>query len=157
MSPIDLHVIHRGVNYDLSLLPDDTLAVLYAHLETLTAVPASRQKLLYKGKKPAHTSTTTVKDAGLSHGMKVTMLGSTDQELGTMIKVENEQRRIEQIMQDRASKGTVKARLDPATTSQPIPRLTALLRCALQAWLNSTRTPFTSWNLSHIFPTLPLL
>ncbi|KAI0255960.1 WLM-domain-containing protein [Lactifluus subvellereus] len=110
MSPIELHVVHRGVNYDLPLLPDDTLAILHAHLETLTAVPASRQKLLYKGKKPTHTSVTTVGDAGLSHGMKVTMLGSTDEELGTMVKVENEQRRREQIMQDRASKSKVKVR-----------------------------------------------
>jgi hypothetical protein len=117
MSLIDLHVVHRGVNYDLSLLPDDTLAVLYAHLETLTAVPTARQKLLYKGNKSAHTPATTIKDAGLSHGMKVTMLGSTDRELGAMIEVENEQRRIEQIKQDRASKGTVKARLHTATAS----------------------------------------
>jgi Ubiquitin family len=115
MSPLILHVAHRGVNYDLSLSPDDTLDVLYTHLESLTAVPVSRQKLLYKGKKPSHTSTSTLKDAGLSHGIKVTMLGSTDQELGTMIKAENEQRRIEQVMQDRASKGTVKARRRLAT------------------------------------------
>jgi hypothetical protein len=155
MSPIELHVVHRSVNYDLSLLPDDTLAILYAHLESLTAVPASRQKLLYKGKKPTHTSTTTIRDAGLSHGMKVTMLGSTDEELGSMIKVENEQRHREQIMQDRASKGRVKARLHPVTALQPVPKLITLLRCALQAWRNSTRSFFTNWNLSHICPALP--
>jgi len=157
MSPIDLHVVHRGVNYDLSLLPDDTLAILYAHLETLTAVPASRQRLLYKGKKPTHTSATTVRDAGLSTGVKVTMLGSTDEELGTMIKVENEQRRREQIIQDRASKGKVKARLFPATTSQLALRPITLLRCALQARRNPTRSSFTNWSLSHICPTLPQL
>ena len=110
MSPIDLHVIHRGVSYDLSLLLDDPLSVLHTHLESLTAVPPPRQKLLYKGKKLTHTPATTVRDAGLTNGIKVTMLGSTDQELGSMVKVENEQRRREQIMRDRASKGTVKAR-----------------------------------------------
>lgn len=117
MSSIDLHVIHRGVSYDLSLLLDDTLFVLHAHLESLTAVPPARQKLLYKGKKPTHTPATTIRDAGLTNGIKVTMLGSTDQELGSMVKVENEQRRREQIMQDRASKGTVKARPRPIVIS----------------------------------------
>ncbi|KAI0272552.1 WLM domain-containing protein [Gloeopeniophorella convolvens] len=110
MSSIDLHVTYRGANYDLSLLPDDTLEVLHARIEELTSVPAPRQKLLYKGKKPAHTSATRIQDAGLSHGNKITLLGATDQELGNMHKVENEQRRREQIMRDRASKGTIKVR-----------------------------------------------
>jgi hypothetical protein len=110
MSSIDLHLIHRALTYDLSLRLDDTLSVLHAHLESLTAVPSARQKLLYKGKKATHTPATTIRDAGLTNGIKVTMLGSTDQELGSMVKVENEQRRREQIMQDRASKRTVKAR-----------------------------------------------
>jgi len=48
---IDIHVLHRGIGYDLSLLPDDTLAILGTRLETLTAIPAARQKFLYKGKK----------------------------------------------------------------------------------------------------------
>jgi len=113
MSSIDLHVIHRGVSYDLSLLLDDTLSVLHAHLESLTAVPPARQKLLYKGKKPTHTPAATIRDAGLTNGIKVTMLGSTDQELASMMKVENEQRYREQIMRDRASKGTVKVRPRP--------------------------------------------
>jgi hypothetical protein len=107
---IDIHVLHRGIGYDLSLLPDDTLAILGTRLETLTAIPATRQKLLYKGKKASHTAATTIKDAGLTHGLKVTMLGSMDQELSSMLKMENGQRRREQIMQDRASKGTVKVR-----------------------------------------------
>jgi len=38
------------------------------------------------------------------------MLGSMDQELSSMLKMEDEQRRREQIMQDRASKGTIKVR-----------------------------------------------
>jgi len=108
---IDLHVLHRGTGYDLSLLPDDTLAILGTRLESLTAIPAARQKLLYKGRKASHTPATTIKDAGLTHGLKLTMLGSMDQELSSMLKMENEQRRREQIMQDRATKGPIKVRL----------------------------------------------
>jgi hypothetical protein len=107
---IDIHILHRGIGYNLSLLPDDTLAILGTRLEALTAIPVVRQKLLYKGKKPSHTPATTIKDAGLTPGLKVTMLGSMDQELSSMMKIENEQRRREQIMQDRASKGTIKVR-----------------------------------------------
>ncbi|KAI9458185.1 hypothetical protein BJY52DRAFT_1108120, partial [Lactarius psammicola] len=85
----------------------DTI-LLHAHLQYLTAIPASRQRLLYKGKKLSHTPTTATRDAGLSYGVKVIMLGSTDQELGAMAKVENDQSRREQIMQERKSKGTVR-------------------------------------------------
>lgn len=118
---IDIHVLHRGISYDLSLLPDDTLAILGTRLETLTAIPAARQKLLYKGKKASHASpATTIRDAGLTHGLKVTMLGSMDQELSSMLKMENEQRRREQIMQDRATKGTIKVR-SVGTATKPNP------------------------------------
>ncbi|KAH9967177.1 WLM-domain-containing protein [Russula dissimulans] len=110
MSSIYLRALHRGVSYNISLLPDDTLSVLHAHLESLTSVPAARQKLLYKGKRPTHTHETTIQDAGLTNGIKITMLGSTDQELGNMVKVENEQKRRAHVMQERASKGTVKMR-----------------------------------------------
>jgi len=111
MSSIDLHVLHRGVSYSIPLHPDDTLSVLHARLESLTAVPAARQKLLYKGKIPTHTYETIIKDTSLTKaGIKITMLGSTDQELGSMAKVENEQKRRERVIQERASKGTVKVR-----------------------------------------------
>ena len=71
-----------------------------------------------------------------------------------MIKVENEQRRLEQIMRDRTSKGTVKARSLPIVTSWPEPTLTALLRCAPLAWRSPIHTSSTDWNLSHIYLTL---
>ncbi|KAI0285767.1 WLM-domain-containing protein [Russula aff. rugulosa BPL654] len=84
---MSIDILHRGIGYNLSLLPDDTLAIL-----------------------ASHTPATLIKDAGLTPGLKVTMLGSMDQELSSMMKMENEQRRREQIMQDRASKGTIKVR-----------------------------------------------
>ncbi|KAN0121315.1 hypothetical protein V8E52_003903 [Russula decolorans] len=43
-----------------------------------------------------------------------------DQELSSMLKVENEQRRREQIMQDRASKGAIKVR-SIRTATKPNP------------------------------------
>ena len=128
---IDIHVLHRGIGYDLSLFPDDTLAILGTRLETLTAIPAARQKLLYKGKKASHTPSVTIKDAGLTHGLKVTMLGSMDQELSSMLKMENEQRRREQILQDRASKGTIKVR--SLFNCQELLMFVIVLRCARQA------------------------
>lgn len=40
---IDIHdVLHRGIGYDLSLLPDDTLAILGTRLETLTTFSVAR-------------------------------------------------------------------------------------------------------------------
>jgi hypothetical protein len=137
---IDIHVLHRGIGYDISLLPDDTLAILGTRLESLTTIPAARQKLLYKGKKASHTPATTIKDAGLTHGLKVTMLGSMDQELSSMLKMENEQRRKEPIMQDRASKGTIKVRSQFYCQELLMfaAKLTAVLRCARQARLRNS-------------------
>ncbi|ETW78704.1 glycoside hydrolase family 35 protein [Heterobasidion irregulare TC 32-1] len=91
-------------------LSDETLAVLQTRLEELTSVPPPQQKLLYKGKKPSHEESTTLQDAGFKDGMKVQLLGATAEELGGMRKVEDEQRRRENIMRERAVKGTVKVR-----------------------------------------------
>ena len=95
----------------LSLLPDETLAVLQTRLEELTSVPPPQQKLLYKGKKSSHGESTTLQDAGFKDRMKVQLLGATAEELGGMRKAEDEQRRRGSIMRERAAKGTVKVRL----------------------------------------------
>ena len=111
VKPIYFQVSHRGNIHPLSLLPDETLAVLQTRLEELTSVPPPQQKLLYKGKKPSHGESTTLQDAGFKDAMKVQLLGATAEELGGMRKAEDEQRRRENIMRERAVKGTVKVRL----------------------------------------------
>ncbi|KAI0057413.1 WLM-domain-containing protein [Artomyces pyxidatus] len=105
-----LSVSHRGAAYSLSLLPEATLALLHARLEELTNVPAAHQKLLYKGRKASHTGETTLREAGLKDGAKVTLLGATDEEIGGMHKVEDELHRKEHIMREREKRGTVKVR-----------------------------------------------
>ncbi|KAI0318757.1 WLM domain-containing protein [Amylostereum chailletii] len=130
---VSLKISHLKQNYSLSLLPDDTLALLHSQLEELTSVPASNQKLLYKGKKSSHGMNTTIRDAGLKNGMKVTMLGHTPEEVGEMHKAEGEQRRIDQIKRERAARGTVRVSSTGSSASttysfrrlEPLPHLPA--------------------------------
>ncbi|KAH0583034.1 hypothetical protein H2248_010919 [Termitomyces sp. 'cryptogamus'] len=114
-SPLSFTVSHRGTLHALSLLPENTLAVLQARLEELTQVPASLQKLLHKGKNllgsdPDTWYQTTLAQAGFKNGLKIHMMGPTSQELTTMQSMENEQRRRERILRERALKPQVKLR-----------------------------------------------
>ncbi|KAG5340396.1 hypothetical protein C0989_001814 [Termitomyces sp. Mn162] len=112
-SPLSFTVSHRGTLHALSLLPENTLAVLQARLEELTQVPASLQKLLHKGKNllgsdPDTWYQTTLAQAGFKNGLKIHMMGPTSQELTTMQSMENEQRKRERILRERALKPQVK-------------------------------------------------
>ena len=107
LEPIELVVSHRGTQHRLSLLPTDTVALLQARLEELTSVPPSLQKLLFKGKKSNLHDSDTLAQAGLKHGTKVQMLGSTTEELGRTLAAENEHQRKERIMRERALKAPV--------------------------------------------------
>jgi hypothetical protein len=111
MSPINLLVRHLGIRYKVSLLQDDSFSTLFTRVESLTGVTTSHQTYVYKGKKLVHTSATTLKDTGLSDGAEMVMFGPKAQEFSAMVKAENEHKRREQIMRDRASRGTVKVRL----------------------------------------------
>lgn len=93
--------------YPLSLLPNSTLASLYAQLEELTGVPPSLQKLLYRGKKAAE-DTAVITEAGIRNGLKIQMLGSTQQEIGGLHAVESEQQRINRVLRERALKAPAK-------------------------------------------------
>lgn len=110
--PIDINIqiSHRGSNYPITLPSDATLVGLRSSIAELTNVPPTNQKLLYKGKKASHGDDTTLADAGFKDGFKLQMLGNTDEELGGLRKVEDEQKRVERIMQERQAKGTVKVR-----------------------------------------------
>ena len=109
-SQISLTVTHRGTAHALTLPPDSTLAALQARLEELTSVPPSLQKLLYKGKnsKATQNAEVTLAQAGFKDGMKVQMLGSTTQELGGLKAVEDQQRKRDQILRERALKAPTK-------------------------------------------------
>ncbi|KZT07234.1 WLM-domain-containing protein [Laetiporus sulphureus 93-53] len=119
-SPIEITVTHRGVAHRLSLLPDDTMTVLQARLEELTSVPPSLQKLLYKGKKANIKDDVTLTQAGLKNGMKVQMLGTTSEELGSLRAVEDERARKERIMRERAKKAPVKVRSTGSSSSSAL-------------------------------------
>lgn len=108
--PISFIVTLRGTQHPLSLLPDSTLASLYAQLEELTSVPPSLQKLLYKGKKTLGDDA-TIAQAGIKDGLKVQMLGSTPQEIGGLKATEDEQQRRNRILRERALKAPTKVRL----------------------------------------------
>lgn len=107
--PVLLHISHKGVNYDISLLSTETLEVLHDRIYEKTAVPPSFQKLLYKGKKVNTSEDTPVIEAGLQNGMKVMVLGSTEQEIGALKAAEAEEKRKADILKRRALKGPTKA------------------------------------------------
>ncbi|EPQ56232.1 WLM-domain-containing protein [Gloeophyllum trabeum ATCC 11539] len=113
---ISLTITYRGVTHPLSLLPDETVAMLQARLEELTSVPPSHQKLLLKGKKLADEKA-TVRDAGLKDGMKVQLLGPTAEEIGGLKKTEDEQHRRDRILRERASKPQAKVRSTASPSS----------------------------------------
>ncbi|EMD39332.1 hypothetical protein CERSUDRAFT_46810 [Gelatoporia subvermispora B] len=117
--PIEVTVSHRGTTHKLSLLPADTLAVLYARLEELTGVPPPLQKLLYKGKKPNVDPEGSLEAAGLKHGTKAQMLGTRPDELQDLQKVESEHQRRERILRERAARGPVKVRSTARPGSDP--------------------------------------
>ncbi|KAF9072086.1 WLM domain-containing protein [Rhodocollybia butyracea] len=108
---MNLTVSHRGQSYPLSLLPNDTLAVLQAKLEELTSTPPPLQKLLYKGKssKPQDDQI-SLTQAGLKDGMKIQLIGTTLQELDGIKTVESEVQKRERIMRERAAKAPSKLR-----------------------------------------------
>ncbi|TFY68846.1 hypothetical protein EVJ58_g763 [Rhodofomes roseus] len=115
MESIEIIVSHRGTQHHLSLLPDDTIALLQARLEELTSVPPSLQKLLFRGKKANLQDSDTLVHAGLKNGTKVQMLGSTTEELSRTLAADTEFQRKERILRERALKAPVKAR----STSSP--------------------------------------
>ncbi|KAF5379623.1 hypothetical protein D9757_009221 [Collybiopsis confluens] len=118
---INLTISHRGQAYSLSVLPNDTLALLQSKLEDLTSTPPSFQKLLYKGKSnKSLDDQITITEAGLKDGMKIQMLGTTPKELDGMKAVENEQQKRERIMRERARKGPTKLHSTGRATAEDL-------------------------------------
>ncbi|EGN97036.1 hypothetical protein SERLA73DRAFT_185329 [Serpula lacrymans var. lacrymans S7.3] len=109
-SDISIRVTFRGTSHTLSLSPESSLSSLQDHLEQLTSVPPSLQKLLYKGKKVQHQENASLAEVGLRDGIKVQMLGSTLDEIGGLKALEDEHHRKDRILRERALKPQVKVR-----------------------------------------------
>ncbi|KAK0188535.1 WLM-domain-containing protein [Armillaria mellea] len=131
-SDIAITVVFRGTPHRVTLQPETTLGDLQDQLEKVTSVSPSLQKLLYKGKnlKQNTSGQETVVSIGLRNGSKVQMLGTTSEELGGIQVTENEQRRIDRILRERALKAPAyKGRLDTASLNYrfhqllPLPHL----------------------------------
>lgn len=107
---ISLSITYRGSIYPVSISPDSPLESLHAILEELTSVPSSLQKLLYKGKNSRASSDgeITVEHAGLKDGMKIQMLGTTTQELGSLKATEAQEQKRDRILRERALKAPTK-------------------------------------------------
>lgn len=116
---IVLHVTHRSNPYEVELSPDATLADFQAQLESLTNVPPYMQKLLYKGKK-AVSSEDSVQSAGLSNGLKVTLLGNPEKAIEGLLEAEKEQKRREEIMKSRAAKARPQVRRHQMDSQTPL-------------------------------------
>jgi Ubiquitin family len=106
---VSLNIGFRSDHYSLSLLPSETYATLQARLEELTSVPPPFQKLLYKGKRAQINIEGTIEEAGLKDGTKVTLLGSTQREVGGVMAAEAEKRKRDDIMRQRQDRGPSKA------------------------------------------------
>lgn len=116
MSNLNVVVTYRGVSHPLSLDPHSTVLDMKLALEALTTVPPSLQKLLYRGKKNVENeASASVEEAGLKDKTRVTLIGSTNEELSQLRTTETESRRREEIMRQRQAKGPTKV----ASTSTP--------------------------------------
>ena len=105
---ISLSITFRGTTREVSFPADAPLSRLEAHLEELTSVPPSLQKLLFRGKKAQRADNVTLAQIGLRDGVKVQMLGSTAQEIQSLNATESEHHRKERILHERALKPQVK-------------------------------------------------
>ena len=94
----------------LSVAPDTSYANFQSQLEELTGVPPHLQKLLYKGKKSAPDDPVSVSldSVGLKDGTVIKMLGSTQAAVDSMLEVEKEKKRREDIIRERSTRGPTK-------------------------------------------------
>ena len=107
----DLVVSYKGATYNLSLDPTSTLAAFATQLHDTTGVPASHQKLVYKGKRPSAPPETTLQDAGIRSGVKIMLIGPSSEELAKLQSAETEVHRREAILAQRAASGPSKVRV----------------------------------------------
>lgn len=102
-------VIHRSASHTLTISSHATLQSLAEQLQILTDVPPHLQKLLYKGKKNV-APTGSLQEAGILDGMKITMLGTPQKAMESLLQAEKEQKRKEEILKAREAKPAPKVR-----------------------------------------------
>ena len=106
---ITITLSHRGTSHTFTVSPISTLRDLQLDIENKTSVPPEFQKLLYKGKKGVSDSESApLESVGLKNGTKVTLMGSTLEEIRGMKSAENEKGRRDDIIKRRAEKGPSK-------------------------------------------------
>ena len=118
---ITVVVSHRSQAYTLQFEQNATVGDLQAELSSLTSVPAHLQKLLYKGKKNSDP-TTRLKDAGLTNGAKLTLLGNPESTINSLLDAEKQKERKEEILKARAAKPGPKVFVVAHTASQRLMR-----------------------------------
>lgn len=111
---IQLAVTYRGTSHSISQDAQSTLFNLQSQLELLTSVAPELQKLLYRGKRPMppgrDVSEVTIEEVGLKDGVKVTLIGSTTEEINGMKQTEEEKQKREEILRRRQAAGPPKVR-----------------------------------------------
>ncbi|KAG8835590.1 hypothetical protein FRC17_002182 [Serendipita sp. 399] len=107
---INLTISHRSQTYQLQLDPStETVHDLQQHLWELTSVPIHLQKLIYKGKKNVESSS-SLRDAGIVNGAKITLLGNPESDINQLLDAEKQQQKKEEILRARAAKAPPKVR-----------------------------------------------
>ncbi|PVG02081.1 WLM-domain-containing protein [Serendipita vermifera] len=106
---IRLTVVHRSNSYNVTLEEGATVQSLQEQLAELTSVPPHLQKLLYKGKKNVEPEA-PIASAGITNGLKITLLGNPESTIGELLEAEKQQKRKEDILKARAAAPRAKVR-----------------------------------------------
>ncbi|KAG9000766.1 hypothetical protein FRB95_004137 [Tulasnella sp. JGI-2019a] len=116
---MQLTITYRSTTRSITIEPETTVTSFQSDLEALTSVPPDLQKLLYRGKRaPPSTkdaSEVTLGDVGMKDGTKVTLMGSTMEEISGMKNTEDEKHRRDEMLRRRQAAGPSKV----ASTSRP--------------------------------------
>ncbi|KAG8935998.1 hypothetical protein FRC03_001208 [Tulasnella sp. 419] len=113
-----LSILHRGKSHELSIDSQSTIQDLQGALEELTSVPPELQKILYKGKSltALGNGLISLQEAGLKDGIKLTLMGSTAEEINKLRNKEAEEQRREDILQRRQARTSAKVRSTSSTS-----------------------------------------
>lgn len=103
-----ISVSHKGKSYAIQVDLTNTISSFQAQLEELTSVPIKNQKLLFKGRRTLARADDTLEGFGLKDGIKIQMLGTTAEEISGLRAVEDEKKRMEQILRGRETQARVR-------------------------------------------------
>ena len=106
---VSFKVIFNKQKLDITFPLDDTVIKFKSHLEGLTKVPPSMQKLMFKGKL---NDDTTLRDANITKSSKVMLIGSTVNDVMTVAAPDPKALKEEMLKEEAASK-------EPISTQKP--------------------------------------